>query len=312
MASDDIYKLQDMSGSMNLYKNNYTLSLGFMVPTFFNQAWKYELSNPFDVQNNLAYYGANVKDLFVPVQFQDDNTTATITVKENQYLYAYVSNKSIEQINVTMNGETKLYTGINHGRTVDIGYVLKGTTITIADAKNGGLGLQLYVSAMDKNKFNEVYKNLSDEQFQVTSYDDTHVKGTVNVEKAGMLFTTIPYDEGYSVYVDGKKTGYTSIANKAFMAIYLQDTGTHTVEFRYTARGLDKGLIISGFCILMLAGLIVFRIVFKKELTEPEAFSKAMEQIKQKKNNKKLIPAQADEEVTLPPSEVLDSEEEQK
>ncbi len=41
---------------------------------------------------------------------------------------------------------------------------------------------------------------------EVTSFKDTYLEGTVNAEKDGsVLFTTIPYENGWTITVNGKK-----------------------------------------------------------------------------------------------------------
>ena len=57
------------------------------------------------------------------------------------------------------------------------------------------------------------------------------MKGTIDAGEGGTLFLTIPYDEGWTVMVDGKEA-ITRPVWKAFTGVELT-AGTHTVELRY-------------------------------------------------------------------------------
>ena len=88
----------------------------------------------------------------------------------------------------------------------------------------------------------------------VTRFDDTHVEGTVDLAEGQMLYTSINYDEGWQVTVDGKPMNYSSdevdrIGN-ALIGIHLTP-GKHTVAFRYHAKGLRTGLLLT------LAGVLI-------------------------------------------------------
>ena len=271
-SGNEIYTLKDVSGSEYLYENNYVLPLGFMLPSDFNSIWdSSEDANPFNIQNSLAQSAAGIDNLFTRLSFEDNNSSAIITVTEDTYLYAYIMNKSISTITVTIDGTSESFTGVNHGRMIDIGFVSAGSVINVT-GNDSSQSLQMYAYSMDINKFKQLYSRLSDEGLEVTSYDSTHINGVITAQNDGLMYTSIPYDEGYTVYVDGVKTSYTSIGDKAFIALNLSK-GTHNIEFRYYPRGLKGGRIIWVISLIILAALIAFRIKYKKELSQPGALA---------------------------------------
>ena len=96
-----------------------------------------------------------------------------------------------------------------------------------------------------------IYNNLKENIISDTDYRDGYVKGTINVSnEKNLLYTSIPYDEGWSVTVDGKKVDYLNILN-GLIGIEL-DEGEHIIEFKYRVSGLIIGSIIS------ILGLISF------------------------------------------------------
>ncbi|MBQ8914349.1 MAG: YfhO family protein [Lachnospiraceae bacterium] len=56
------------------------------------------------------------------------------------------------------------------------------------------------------------------------------------------LFTTIPYDTGWTVKIDGRESDYYN--SNAFIGIDMEP-GEHTVEMVYVPKGLYTGMIIS-------------------------------------------------------------------
>ena len=92
------------------------------------------------------------------------------------------------------------------------------------------------------------------------------VKGNIDVKEDGLLFTSIPFDKGWAVKVDGKKVETKAIKD-GFLGIELK-SGTHKLEFSYFPQGLKPGLFISSISILIL--LVAF-ILSKKSEKERKA-----------------------------------------
>ena len=74
--------------------------------------------------------------------------------------------------------------------------------------------------------------------------------------------TSIPYEKGWSAYVDGKKVEVDSIKD-AFCTIDLKK-GTHEIEFRYIPYGFIVGNIITILSIALLIALYYVDKTYKK------------------------------------------------
>ncbi len=91
----------------------------------------------------------------------------------------------------------------------------------------------------------QIYTALAQNQMEVEEYSDGYLKGNVTVtEDKTVLFTSIPYDEGWTVWVDGEVTEPKAVLGEAFMALELEP-GYHELEFEYEAPGVKEGMIIS-------------------------------------------------------------------
>ena len=96
-------------------------------------------------------------------------------------------------------------------------------------------------------------------ELNIAEYSDTYVKGYVTAADSQTLFTTIPYDTGWTVCVDGEKVEYESFED-SFILVKLE-AGDHTVEFRYEPRGVKIGAVISAAA---LAAFVLLQILEAK------------------------------------------------
>ena len=71
-----------------------------------------------------------------------------------------------------------------------------------------------------------------------------------------MMFS-IPYDGGWSVYVDGKKTD--TYALKDALLAFDVTSGNHEITLKYTPVNLIKGCIITILCIIILIVVYLFK-----------------------------------------------------
>lgn len=66
-------------------------------------------------------------------------------------------------------------------------------------------------------------------------------EGTVDAKETRTLVTTIPYDEGWTAKIDGKKVDTKAFQN-AFVSIHVPK-GKHKVTFSYLPKGFIAGAI---------------------------------------------------------------------
>lgn len=92
------------------------------------------------------------------------------------------------------------------------------------------------------------------ESFETDNYGFT---AKVTREKESLVFFSVPYDEGWSAYVNGAPAEIEKV-NAGFMAVKVS-AGSSTVRFEYMTPGLVNGLIITGgSCAVLLVYLLIF------------------------------------------------------
>ncbi len=245
--------------SRYLYKLDYSLPLGFMLPSDFKDNWVYEGNNPFAVQNSFVQSATGYSDMFTQVSAKSNGSTTTINVDEDCDLYIYVTNyvESISWSSRDNSNQTIVSgsaNGLKHRQIVHIGEVPAGAEVVVSTTDSVA-SLQLYAYAFNKNVFDLAISTLASEGLDVVEYDDTYIKGNINVSEDGLMYTSIIYDRGWSAYIDGKEVEITSI-NDALLAVPVT-AGNHTIELKYSPTNLTLGLVITFASIAILTTLIV-------------------------------------------------------
>ncbi|HJF94784.1 MAG TPA: YfhO family protein, partial [Lachnoclostridium phocaeense] len=73
--------------------------------------------------------------------------------------------------------------------------------------------------------------------------DGDGLTGSFTTENGGWLITSIPYDQHFTVYIDGKEVPASQV-NGGFLGAETE-AGSHQVEIRYDAPGKASGLAVS-------------------------------------------------------------------
>ncbi|MFR8651094.1 MAG: YfhO family protein, partial [Faecalibacillus sp.] len=82
------------------------------------------------------------------------------------------------------------------------------------------------------------------------------LKGTIDVKNDGYFITRIPYDRGYSIYIDGKVVN-SEIVNEAFLGCQIHQ-GKHHIQIKFTPTGYRLGgiLFYFGFMVVFINYII--------------------------------------------------------
>jgi uncharacterized membrane protein YfhO len=157
--------------------------------------------------------------------------------------------------------------GVNDGYILDLGYYEANDNISVTmpiSEDETYANVDFVVFTIDQEKFVDGYNMLKKGQLEYTSFSDTVIEGTFTAEENEILFTSIPYDKGWNVYIDGEKVSEENIIriSEALLGVKVA-SGEHTIKFEYSIPGLSIAYIISGLFIILL--LVAF-ILKKKNL----------------------------------------------
>lgn len=293
------YNYKETVENVSIYENPYPTSLGFAVSQNVKD-WNQDQYTAMPAQNILAYdmtgYGGFFNEVYPAISVTSD--TATVSYANNQVSYTpnvagpmyFMLNFTVDEagdyyVNCRGNYVTKIHFYKNGQEMAydryqiqifHLGQLEVGDYISIEYEYSNVTKSEVapfYVATFDREAFETVYQALMQNPMTVETLEDGYVSGSVTMPENQTLFTSIPYDEGWTVRVDGNEADYYRIAG-SFIGVDME-AGTHTLEFLYMPLGLLPGICISVICmgILLLALQIEKRLALrreKREATQPE------------------------------------------
>ena len=106
-------------------------------------------------------------------------------------------------------------------------------------------------------------------EFAVADYLSKKIKGTVNALEDGIMYLSIPYEKGWSVWVDGEKQELVELMDA--MSGVRVPAGIHEIKLRYIPEGFIAGTSLTIVSALLFVLLMILDSKKKKKLIpEPE------------------------------------------
>lgn len=278
------------SGDTTVYQNDYYLPIAFETSDEI-KSWEVPEGNPFEVQQSFITKATGTDNVFVPLDYissecdgvecdtisengtffyereSDSESFGTVNIcvtpKKSGNVYVYISSPQVTNVNYYWDDNNKTENQeISEPYIMDLGYHEKGDEITIAvdcsPTETDESYFELYAYTTDKDVLDSAYELLSAGALQVESHSDTKIDGTINAGYDGFLYTSIPYDESWSVYIDGKKAQTFEIGESQ-LATTIQH-GEHKISFRYSPKGMKYGIIISA---AVWTGIGIYTVLYR-------------------------------------------------
>lgn len=285
-----IYNTSDKKS--NVYESKYNLPIAYCVNSKIDD-WVTVEGNPFEIQSDFVKLATGYSNVFKPVEYNstdfdavsgDDVTengtywleksdsssnygteTVSLSPTIDGNLYLYVKSSDLKTITVNSEKVSDITQSMEDAYILDLGYHNKGDEVLVSlDAskmESESTSFDFYCYTADDTVVKNMYNSLAGNSLNVESYSDTTIKGTVKAKENCYLYSSIPYDDGWSVYVDGKKAETFEIGG-TLLAIELTP-GQHKIEYKYFPVGFLYGIIISAVTVF---GLCVFYIYNKSSL----------------------------------------------
>ena len=205
----------------------------------------------------------------------DAAVTFTITAPESGEFYFYTPSRTPVECKLSVNG-TSLgkYMGSDTRHIVSLGWFELGETIevtlTLMEEPVTIYNHFNYFWFLDREEFESAFSTLkSNPQFIIEDYTEDHLMGRIRTEKEDqMILTTIPYDEGWQILLDGKSVEIYKTAD-ALIAFDIPNTGDHTLEMKYAPRIYKVGAILSVCGLVAFALLCVMDLLWQRRKGKP-------------------------------------------
>ncbi|MFA5603974.1 MAG: YfhO family protein [Bacilli bacterium] len=257
---------------IKVYENPYALSLGFMVNdeinNFINEFVSGKVSNVFEVQNYFLKTMMNTSNDFVkPYKvIKKDNLNFDIVIDNDKDLYLnipFVIMKTEDYVKVYANDELVkrndyFSSGIFKIKNKHEGEILK---LRLESTFKSDFVFTPSVYYFEDDLIIEAINELKKNQLEIINIDNSYIKGRINVDsEKSVLFTSIPYEKGWTISVDGNNVDYYS-AFDSFIALDLEP-GVHEIEMNFTPPYLKLGALISFIALI----IFIFYMKFEKQI----------------------------------------------
>ncbi|MBR0403966.1 MAG: YfhO family protein [Eggerthellaceae bacterium] len=220
------------------------------------------------VLNSLLGKEANMWERVEVKQTNRDGNSITWTAAtpKGSKAYGYIATNDRHLVNLSVNGEfyRPYMDKWSHGVFPISGGDSAKAEISIELPKESGsfnsdTDFELYVYSISEESLSQLHSQLNSQAFVIDRFDDGYVTGSVSADSPGVLFTTIPYDKGWSIEVNGTKVD-PKLAFGSFIALDV-DSGDNRVVMSYTPPGLLIGAVVS---LVALIAYIIWSAITRK------------------------------------------------
>jgi len=272
--------------AIEVYENPYALSIGYMVDDSITELG-FSGVDPFITQNLLLGTMVNTEDerffkkIYVDeidyencavisngahtkyepiVKGNDCYIEFKLTAVEDGVVYCFFPSSYEREVNVWLNQDNFMGTffeGDNYA-IMELGEFEKGeefyvkTTLT----KDECYMRDHLFYYFDEAAFSAAIDELKDGQWNITEFTDTYIKGEITAGENEIMFTSIPYEPGWKIEVDGVETEAVKLVKPtqqtkpdetkkyAFIGIEVPP-GTHTVTMRFMPDYFIIGILVT-------------------------------------------------------------------
>ena len=297
-APNSYFDVISSSGNVYLLENNAYLPLGFLANKELAELDFASSNDDFDFQSRLLSAASGIEKnpwhYLLGNELEIDSSDVAITSSRDDGYSAYTAsaagtivytykplNKGLFCIDLTQskrnnfavyhNGK-KLYSETySLPQMLSVCNVEPGDTIEVKfTCKSGESGtIDLVAAILDETVFRNTYSILHESTLQLTKFTNTKIQGTIQCNRDGILYTSIPQNaDNWRVKVDGKPTEITLIGD-CMVGVMLTE-GEHQITFTYVNKVFNTGLCISIAALVIFVGLWIlfykpkFHLPFKK------------------------------------------------
>ena len=271
-------------GNTALLQNQAYLPLGFLAESALGELEFTTSGNAFSFQNDLfsaatgedgdvwhKLEGENLEILPNGAQITERNDTGYcryVTTDRAEVIYSFTADQNgfacihldlpkRNEFYVSVNGLELYKEKISLPQMLAVSDVKTGDTIDvrIICAADESSTMTVGAAILNPERFREGYEVLNASTLNVTVFKSTRVEGTIDCNRDGLLYTSIPQNGNWQAMVDG--TPVEPVLVGACMIALPLTAGNHTVAFVYRNAAFILGLQISLACAAVFGVLLL-------------------------------------------------------
>lgn len=275
------YELVGSSDTVEVYRNNNALSLGYAVQNDIKEFMpkEHEVINNINVMATNMTGCGNIWEEVIPELNVVGNGYSVDRENIDYFLSKLTPNEVVDQPYVSLsfnvpqagiynmyidypdygiftiyvNDEIRRYEFTSFGGVLNLGKLAEGDKVDIfvqsennmADgySVDSQLYLELRFLRINEAEYNNFIETIKNNEMNIDELSGGHIIANVNSKDNTTLFTSIPYDESWHIYENGKELKTEKLVN-TFLGVELSK-GDHSLEFRYIPGGLYPGIVIT-------------------------------------------------------------------
>lgn len=204
-------------------------------------------------QDTYFKYAENVYDDF----YYFDNTF-------DHDILLYIENKDLPNIEVNKLKDSEFYSKFKYWQYFYLSSYIKhedqinALEIFVNNEYNSKSGFDIYIDS-DLSYYDNWYSDIKQNMFKDVIINKDHISSKIKItDKTKWVATTVPFDKGWSVRVNGEIIEYSKV-NLGFIGFELEQ-GEYEVEMKYNAPFYNIGVFVSAISFVVL---ILLNIKFK-------------------------------------------------
>ena len=271
-------------GNTALLENTAYLPLGFLTESALGELAFTTSGNAFSFQNDLfsaatgvdgdvwhKLEGESLSILPGDVQISEENDTGYCryeTTDKSEVIYSFTADREgfacihldlpkRNDFYVSVNGLELYKEKISLPQMLAVNDVQAGDVIDVRIICPAGESGTMTVGAaiLNPERFREGYEVLNASTLKLTKFKSTRVEGTIECDRDGLLYTSIPQNGNWQATVDGHPVE-TAVVGECMLALPLS-AGSHSIRLTYHNAAFSLGWKLSLACAAVFAVLIM-------------------------------------------------------
>lgn len=276
------YKNILLGPNFEVYENQYNLNFLYGVNKNIKN-WSLEEHNPIKNQNNFIEYSTGIKNVLEQekivnqkiIDKRDDITLVKYTFDNtfnNSYFYNNAGNVEFFVINNVLYHKNNQYETINF-TFPELDYYINESynEQKIINFYDDNPKIEIYVGysfynndpielyTLNENNFINAYNNLKMNEATINKFTESKINATISTNEDKTIYTSIPYDKGWTIYIDDKKVETYKIGNS--LLAFDINKGSHEITLKYFPDNM-----ILGSCITLISLLSIIYLHKKKKV----------------------------------------------
>ena len=189
----------------------------------------------------------------------------TYTIHQDGFLCLDLNLPKRNNYTVSKNEKELYRESISLPQLIAVGDVKAGDVITVKVSKKNETSGNMTILAglLDEDVFYRGYEKLAASTLELTSFSNTHLTGTIDCDRDGLLYTSVPQNGNWHLIVDGKEVEPVLVGDVMIGADLTR--GSHEIELRYHNAAFSLGWKITLACAAAFVLLTVFLYPIKRK-----------------------------------------------